>query len=368
MKIPVMNWKPALCAALAALALDGKALANARPDSATINAAPATVRATTDAASLSLSRQFQAIRNGGGTSLASLQGLSFDASSLVAGSGPIVPRKSASLPQDNPWDFFASPIGTLGDIDPGPAAEQANFYSVGVLAGFDYRVSKDVAVGFYAGYDYTKTDYKASLASAHDNATRFGVFSSWKDAGGDWLQATLGGAYHAIQTRNNPIDTTIDAGSTDGMELDGSLAYGHDFKLGAWTLTPTVGVNYIRLSVDDYNEVGPGGTTSLLTQVTNSLRSELGGTVSYTVKAGSARWTPYVRGGWNHEFLDDSATTQFSSGLVTSSTPIDRETASFGLGVTAAFSPTLSWSLDYAGEANSYYQSHSFDTALHVAF
>jgi len=337
-------------------------------NTAPTTSAPMVTQALSDTATLTLSQQMELIRLGdAGVSLASFDAA--PASSLVAGTEMAPPSgyKSPQPALQSPWGFFASPTGTFGSISTGLPRQHANFYGFGLLGGADYQFSKALTAGFYAGYDHAKTEYASVLAGAEDNVTRFGLFTAWQDQSHDWVDASVGGAYHELDNSVlSGVGGTSALGNAQGMELDSTLQYGHDFRFGAWTLTPTAGLDYIRLAVDGYRT---DSTTSLNygDQDSNSLRSKLGTTLSYAFKTGSVKWNPYLRGGWNHEFLDD-VTESPIIGTGIPNQPLGREAATFGVGVNAILSPTYSANFGYEGEADSYYQSYSLEASLHVVF
>ncbi len=351
--------------ALSGMVTDGWALpvsANTAPTTS----APMVTQALSDTATLTLSQQMELIRLGdAGVSLASFDAA--PASSLMAGTEMAPPSgyKSPQPAVQSPWGFFASPTGTFGSISAGLPRQHANFYGFGLLGGVDYQFSKEWSAGVYAGYDHAKTEYASVLASAEDNATRFGLFTAWQDQSHDWVDATVGGAYHELDNSVRGLGGAS-LGHVQGMELDSTLQYGHDFRFGAWTLTPTAGLDYIRLAVDSYR------TDSILPlsygdQDSNSLRSQLGATLAYAFQTGGVKWNPYLQGGWNHEFLDD-VTESPILGTGIPNQPLGREAATFGLGMNAIFSPTYSANFGYEGEADSYYQSYSLEASLHVVF
>ena len=239
--------------------------------------------------------------------------------------------------------------------------------------GSDYRIDPSIAVGFATGYNHSKTDFDHSGSNSTANTINFGPYATWQDRHGDWIDGTVGGAYHWFDSSREAFGGNA-VSSTTGTEFDSSLEYGHDFKLGSWTLTPSLGFDYLHLIIDGYTETGSLAPLAMQDEVIDSFQSELQQTVSYSVKWNGVRWTPYVQGGWNHQFLNaaQSVTATFASGAGTSFTTqgdnLGHDSATFGTGLQAGLSETVSANFGYAGEANDRAQDHSFNASVRVEF
>lgn len=293
---------------------------------------------------------------------------------LIAGSDALPPSgvKAFRPTPDNPWSFFLSGGGDFGQMEPGGEAARSTFSGGRFTAGADYRLSRETVAGLYAGYD--GTDAKLGGGSgADDDAARFGAYGSWKDAGGDWLGASFGGAYHWLDTSRAAYGGTA-SGQTGGTELNGSLRYGHDFPCGPWTITPTAALTYASLNFGAYDESGSLAPLSIREESASSCRSELGWTVQREFLVRGVRLRPYVRAGWEHEFLDtgQALTAHLASGagapFTVTANSLGQESASFGAGISATFTESLSGQLSYAGEAGNRFQDHTLSAALRVLF
>ena len=289
-----------------------------------------------------------------------------DTEGVPIGAKPFIPSA------ENRWGFFASANGDFGDIDGSLGIPNSNFYGGGMMAGADYRVTPNLAVGFAAGYNRDQDDFSDS-SDISVNSARFGPYATWKDQGGDWVNGTVGGAYHWFNSSRAALGGTA-TGDTTGEEFDASGTLGHDFNLGSWTLTPTLGLDYVRLHTEAFTESGSMLPLSLSSQESDSLQSVLGGTIAYGFCWKGVQWKPYLQAGWNHEMLDPSqaATARFASGagglFTVYGYDVDRESASFGAGIDAILTKALSADFSYNGQVNSNYQSHSFEAGLKIAF
>jgi len=297
---------------------------------------------------------------------------------LIASNGD-TPVSSARLFRptiDNRWGFFAAADGNFGSFDGGTGGQNSSYSGEGMDAGGDYRISRNLVVGFATGYNHDKQDFDDAGSSVTVNTVRFGPYATWKDQKGDWVDGTIGGAYHWFDSDRVALGGNA-TGSTTGLEFDTSTTYGHDFILGSakqWTLTPTVGLDYVHLTVDRYAESGSIAPMIIEGQTNDSLRSSLGGTVAYATKVCGLALSPYLQAGWDHEFLDavQAVNSRLASGAGSDFTVYGassgHEIATFGLGVNAALTERISANLGYAGEANESFQDHSLRASLRVTF
>jgi outer membrane autotransporter protein len=353
------------------------ALASLAPTQAT--AMPQVLNANTQASMQGLSQRAAEIRSGStGLSLSQIQ--LFDGpipvDALMADAGSRLPggaRVFQPAP-DNRWGFFAAGTGDVGELNPGTGSQNSTFFGGGFQAGADYRISQALTLGLSAGYTHSKTDFNDSSSNTSVDSARFGAYGTWQDATGDWVDGMAGGAHHWFDSNRETVGG-LAHGNATGLEFDSSAQYGHDFRPGGgWTLTPTFGMSYVRLMLDGFTESGSLAPLAMEGTDSDSLRSELGGTVAYRFRALGIGWNPYVQAGWNHEFLSPTpaATARLASGagslFTVDGETIGRESASFGAGIDAELSERLLVRFGYAGEANSQYQDHQFQAGLRFRF
>jgi len=331
-------------------------------------------QAATDASSSALGAQLSLLRvEAGDFSIGQFNGANVDSSAMLAGTDMKAPigYKGVNAPAD-PLQLFVTGVGSFGEINAGVGSANSSFYSGGALVGAAYRLTNDVTVGVDAGYEHGKLSYFQSASNLKVDTARFGTFATWTDHKGDWANVLVGGAYHDYTSQVDTGFGPLLNGTTGSLEFDTQATYGHDFKIAGFTVTPTAGLDYIHQNIDAYAvTVGGSGVDGfdIDHQTTNSLRTQLGTTLAYALKSGSVKWSPYVQGGWNHELLDAVAQTNLGGfGFNIPNENIGRETATFGAGVNALFTPTLSGTLGYAGEANSKYEEHTFQASVGLAF
>ena len=124
---------------------------------------------------------------------------------------------------------------------------------------------------------------------------------------------------------------------------------------------------YVHLDVNRFTETGlPGADLAVNQNESDSLRSRVGGRVSYAVQDGGMIFTPHLSASWQHEFLDQSRgiTSQFDgigAGSFVVNTPRpSRDSALADLGLDAQIDKTWTVFVDYtvqAGQSNYFGQS-----------
>ncbi|MDB4793501.1 autotransporter domain-containing protein [Methylacidiphilales bacterium] len=262
----------------------------------------------------------------------------------------------------NRWNGFVDGGVDLGDLDSNIDASHSSYTTGRVRAGLDYRVSSDIRVGAMFGYGHTDVDLDNEGSKAHVDSFTPGIYATYADKQGFYANALFTGTLNEYTTDRNVIIPGFNqtaTGSTSGTQFGGDLDGGYEFHKGNWTFGPSVGLTYVNLSIDSFNENGADtANLNINNQSTDSLRSRLGGTVSYRGKLGSVIVTPYMNAFWQHEFLDNptSITSQFQGlpnggSFSVQTTRGDSDNALLGFGVNAEVTPNVTLFVDYQAEA-----------------
>ncbi len=271
----------------------------------------------------------------------------------------------------NSWNAFIAGNVVLahGSSDPTAGLAHTDATTGAVQVGADYRITPNFLIGGMFGYGHTH----ATLDSLGSNATvdtySPAVYASYSSGG--WYANALSsyGFANYDQNRNVAIGafTGTAHSSPGGDQIVGNLDGGYDFHCSHWTVGPTAGMQYVHLNVDGFSEIGlPGADLSVNQNESDSLRSRLGGRVSYAVQDGEMTFTPHLSASWQHEFLDQSRgiTSQFDgvgAGSFVVNTPNpSRDSALVDVGLDAEIDKTLTVFADYtvqAGQSNYFGQS-----------
>jgi outer membrane autotransporter protein len=265
-----------------------------------------------------------------------------------------------------PWNFFVrgNVILAQGFSDPDVSHFDDNTESV--TFGADYRITPNFLIGLCAGYAHTDVTLDANGSSATVDSYSPGLYASYADQG--WYANLSGDYVHNAYTQSRVIGflgqtaTSAPEGNEGVANLDG----GYDFHQGAWTFGPLAGLQYTHLAVDGYTENGSVADLSVNDQSADSLRSRLGGRVSFTFAHFGLNFTPHLDATWQHEFMDQSRgiTSQFSgagigSFSIKTANP-SRESALVDAGLDAELNQTITLFADdvvQAGQENYFGQS-----------
>jgi outer membrane autotransporter protein len=249
----------------------------------------------------------------------------------------------------------------------------------GFLAGADYRMSENFAVGVFAGYEYSYAKYNGG-SSTQGNSALFGLYGGYTNENGYYADAIVSGGYTGFQTRRSiefgTIDRTARANPNSG-QFSAAVNLGKDFEIGHFTLGPIVGAQYTYAGVGGFTESGAESLDLALGQQNaNSLRTNLGARLAYEWNASeNLTLIPEVRGFWMHEFLNNGR--NISSALDGGSGPsFDYETETpyrnsvfGGVGVSAKVGERWSGSVFYnANFGAEGYTNNIISTTLGFSF
>jgi uncharacterized protein with beta-barrel porin domain len=214
---------------------------------------------------------------------------------------------------------------------------EAHYTAADATAGVGFKITPQLTGGVL--FDYNHTDARTDNQGSHVRVDTYspGAFATLSE-GGLYVDGLFTFGYNDYS--NDRKINISGAGATatsspSGEQYVGDLDLGYNFhpdKEGHWALGPEVGLEYVHLDVDSFTESGAGpADLSVNSQSADSLRSRLGGRLSYFTRSGSIVFAPTVFASYQHEFLNDPF------GLI-------------GVGVSATFDNAMSIYLNYLAE------------------
>jgi uncharacterized protein with beta-barrel porin domain len=224
--------------------------------------------------------------------------------------------KSTSAPEyADPWNFFVRGNVVLAQGFSNNDVSHFDDNTESVIVGTDYRVTGNFLVGLKAGYSHTDATLDDNGSSATIDSYSTGLYASYADKG--WYANVIGDYVHNAYTEERNIGFLGQTanGAPEGNEGFADLDGGYDFHDGALTYGPIAGVQYTHLSVNGYTESGSAADLTVQDQEDDSLRSRLGGRVSYAFSHYGLVFKPHLDATWQHEFMDQSRgiTSQFDT-------------------------------------------------------
>ncbi|MEM6676344.1 MAG: autotransporter outer membrane beta-barrel domain-containing protein [Pseudomonadota bacterium] len=271
-----------------------------------------------------------ALRLGAGTGAIAVN-LSPDAMAAISGSEAA--RTSSSLRSQNSAQVSEVFLGRLGvfvtadvrfgDKDATAEADGFDFVAPGVTVGADYRLTDSAVAGLAFTYRRSDIDFDSSINTASGQSldtdsfmiTAYGTTTIGDAA---YLEGTVyGGFGDHDSTRRIVISDTSAIGlsnideraraNTDSTQLGFTLGGGYDFTFGAATVTPMGRIEYIHSSIDGTTESGANGLDLATSdQEIDSFTTQIGLQASYPISTSFGIISPYARGEWFHEFLNDN--------------------------------------------------------------
>jgi outer membrane autotransporter protein len=278
------------------------------------------------------------------------------------------------------WNVFVRGNVILGQQFSQPEIEHNDYTTSAFELGSDYQLSDHFLVGVLFDYNHTDTSLDNQGSSATIDSYSPGLFASYAD-GGFFANALATYGWNSYTTERHVHFGSFDetaSGAPTGNETLGNLDGGYEFHSHHWTFGPTAGIQYVHLNVDPFTEAG-GCSSDLAVhnEAADSLRSRLGGRVSYAVldHDNHVIFTPYLDASWQHEFLAGSRTitssfSEFNAGPIVVSTPdTSRDSALVVVGLDADVTRSITAFTDYAIQAggNDYF-GQSIEAGMKIAF
>jgi len=282
---------------------------------------------------------------------------------------------TSKAPEDR-WSAFVNGNVILADISSSQDLAHAQYETGGVQLGADYRITDNITLGALFGYGHTDLDLDQNGSKGKVDSYTPGIYAGFHEGG--WYGNTLFTYSHNDYTESRVINIgTLNgtaAGSPSGDQFLGNLTTGYEFKKGNWRFGPEVGVTYVNLTIDQFNESGTAAL-NINKQNDDSLRTRFGGRVSYSGNIGKVTLTPHLGAFWQHEFMDDSRgiTAQFnqigSGSFTVQTTTPERDSALAELGLDAQVTDSVLLFTNYLAQAGqSDFFAQSVQAGLTVGF
>lgn len=290
----------------------------------------------------------------------------------VAQSGRSVRQLEAFTP-----GFWADVVGGTGSLDGSSGTADVDYDYAGLVGGFDFAMTNDWVMGFAVGYNRGSFD-SAGLGTDGDTDS---IYLGWYAAvtQGKWhYTAGMSYAFDSYDTSRNVVVGALNrsaSGSYDGntFGLDFGASYHIDLQ-NQVVLEPFGTFEYVNGQTNSYTESGAGAANLTVADATfDALYTTVGARLFRHFQSGTTAWTPEVRAGWQHEWIDDETELSASFTGAGVSTPFtvtgvnpEDDAALLGLGLTADFDRQFSLRLDYNTRIASDQTDHQFGLALRV--
>lgn len=219
-------------------------------------------------------------------------------------------------------------------------------------AGIDFTVANNFRLGLVAEGSRTSWDSDNGSDGTDVDSYRVGLYANYGESTGWFVDALVGYNNHSVdQDRSTSV---AGIGSTLGSSYDadgwqGLLTVGHTFDISAGLLSPFVGVEWQRLSVDGFTESDAVLPLSVSDYDVDSLRGLAGIKWEMGVGDGLAL---YATAAYAHEFEDDSndVTVSFAGSSYTATGLDQNDSVLLSAGIRWAASEATTIDIGYRGE------------------
>jgi uncharacterized protein YhjY with autotransporter beta-barrel domain len=179
-----------------------------------------------------------------------------------------------------------------------------------VTGGADYRLSDKLVVGAAFNYTHSSTQYADSAGNMSSDTYLGAIYGSYylpEDIYLDWV-GNYGGNDYAF---NRQYAYSGFAGqstsTTTGNQYGFALSGGKDFNWDEWAIGPYLRLEYLGMSIAQYQEQSGNGFDVITgEQINHSFVSNLGTQISYALSTPWGVFTPAARVEWEHQYLNDN--------------------------------------------------------------
>ncbi len=285
-------------------------------------------------------------------------------------SGTNTSKMSAGAGYLENYNVWAQSFGKTSSQDRRNGISGYDSDTYGVAFGLDRQApDKDFTLGLAVSYAATDVDSKSiSNAKTEIDNYQIALYGDYDIDKQSYINAHLGYIWAKNDTHRNPggLSSLSANGEYNSSLVSAKVALHHEYSHDGFTLTPSIGVNYMHYSADSYTETGAGGANLVVSpESTNLLEAELGLNVSWVYALeNSAVFEPSIDLGVRHDFIGDAfeASNRFIAGGSAFDTQgADPAQTTFSLGTGATYQASDAWefSAQYAYEAKSDYNSHA---------
>ncbi len=233
-----------------------------------------------------------------------------------------------------------------------------DFQIGGFDSGFDVRLRPDLLVGATLGYSRASMSFDRTADSGTIDTVRGGLYGSYTPA--PWrITALVVSAFDRYDLTRNIAFLERSASSTyDGYEINSALEAGYVLPLGGLNLEFLTGLDLTSTHASGFTEEGAADVNLIGdSRTATSLRTALGGRVSYDFLLGPFRMTPELTVLWSHDLVGQAhrITARFAGATPGSTFTVygvqpGRDAVVVGAQVSATTGSHLTWFAAYDGD------------------
>lgn len=274
------------------------------------------------------------------------------------------------------YGFFIDALGSVGQVYATPESVPVNYSSAGGELGFDY-VDTWYGLGFSPQYESISGHTVDRLHYFRIQSAIGTIFATFMPMQNNhfFIDAILGGGYQRYHfTKSTPQGNVT--GNCGGAQCTAYGDIGYTLKMFAKEIyiTPLLGLGYVGIFVDDFQEKGHiEQSFHVGSNTVQSLRSSLGISGNALIEGKTVSFIPEGRFLWQHEFLDHQHGINYASAALLTNAQVQvfglgRSTTFLGANVRLLFPASFEFYTSYDYEWNSSFHSHLFYGSIEKRF
>ncbi|MGC8553318.1 MAG: autotransporter outer membrane beta-barrel domain-containing protein [Phycisphaerae bacterium] len=281
---------------------------------------------------------------------------------------------SGAASQRNRFSGYVLGTITVDQLPENSGFPSQHFTTGSLLAGLDYRLTRNLMVGAIFNWGYTGATLDSYGSRQQSSSYTPGLVIGYKKKG-FYANGLMSYTYNSYKINRNVASTTA-TGEPKSNEYDANLLTGYYFHVAKGLKAgPAVGLGYSHVNTGGSSETGSPFDLTMGSQNTDSLRSLAGMQALYTFMPPhiSLPISVNFNAFWQHEYLNTSRAitssfTQLGGGSFLYNTPApSRDSALLGLGASGYLTKNMSLFVNYEtqiGDHNQFAQTVMAGVAL----
>jgi len=216
--------------------------------------------------------------------------------------------------------FFINGTGGFGEIDKTDNQDAGDFDSVGVISGFDYKLTDNLIIGLAGNYSFFDLDFdkNVDVGGGGVEADNYSVtaYANYNFGSGGYVEGVFTYGWSDYDLRRKVIidsNTAVEkvnmtaSANPEGEQFSINFASGYDFYTGGLRYGPYASISYFETYIDSYNESGASGLDLHVSKHKgDSLETVLGAQASYALRYSWGVLIPHAAAEWHHEYKNNS--------------------------------------------------------------
>ena len=281
---------------------------------------------------------------------------------------------SGTASQRNLFSGYVLGTITVDQLPENSGFPSQHFTTGSLLAGLDYRLTRNLMVGAIFNWGYTGATLDSYGSRQQSSSYTPGLVIGYKKKG-FYANGLMSYTYNSYKINRNVASTTA-TGEPKSNEYDANLLTGYYFHVAKGLKAgPAVGLGYSHVNTGGSSETGSPFDLTMGSENTDSLRSLAGMQALYTFMPPhiSLPISVNFNAFWQHEYLNTSRAitssfTQLGGGSFLYNTPApSRDSALLGLGASGYLTKNMSLFVNYEtqiGDHNQFAQTVMAGVAL----